>query len=127
LKTPPGIVYHAATAGLPGWGDAPAPVPGRPPAPVWDEKRGQWITPQPPPPSAVPAPPQRPPPPVWNAATQAWETVNPSTGEIAAPVHRAPPTISERVNAGRPAQDDGWGAVAPAAAGAPEFDDDIPF
>lgn len=94
LQTPPGVVYTPSTQSHAGWGDAPAPVPGRPPPPVWDEKRQAWITPQPP------------------AAT---------------PVQR-PPTISERVNAGHPpANQSGWDAIAPPPAGAPEFDDDIPF
>lgn len=128
LQTPPGVVYKPAEGGHPGWGDAPAPVPGRPPAPVWDEKRQAWITPPPPPAAAAPAQPKRPPPPVWNEATQQWETVDTSTGEIAAPVHQRAPTISERVNANHPpATDGGWDAVAPAPKADPEFDDDIPF
>lgn len=128
LQTPPGVVYQAAGAGLAGWGDPAGTASGRPPAPVWDEKRQQWIVPQAPPLRPVSAP-ARPPPPVWNEATQTWETVNPATGEIAAPVHQRAPTISERVNAGRSTDDDRWGPAdaAPAATGAPEFDDDIPF
>jgi hypothetical protein len=123
LQTPPGVIYTPGAGAHPGWGEAPAAVPGRPPAPVWDDQRQAWITPQPP---AAATPVHRPPAPVWNEAQQKWETVDPATGEIAAPVHRPPPTISERVNAGNPpATDGGWGAAAPA--GAPEFDDDIPF
>jgi len=129
LQTPPGVIYTPGVGGHPGWGDAPAAVPGRPPAPVWDEKRQQWITPQP----TAAGVPDRPPPPVWNEATGAWETVNPGTGEIASAPARAarPQTISERVNAGHPPAGghDGWGPLPPqtAAAGSPEFDDDIPF
>lgn len=111
LQTPPGVVWNGAAAGA--WG-APESVPGRPPMPVWDEKRQIWITPQPPPPIAAPgASASRPPPPVWNEATQSWDTVDPRTGEIAG---ARPPTISERVNQGHP----------PAGAD-PEFNDDIPF
>lgn len=107
VQTPPGVVYSPGAA-LPGWGDAPATVGGRPPAPIWDERRQVWVTPQPPPASAAPATPARPPPPIWNEATQSWEVVNPATGEIAAP-QGPPPTISQRVN-----QDE-------------DFNDDIPF
>lgn len=124
LETPAGIVYQGP-ASLPGWGDAPAAVPGRPPAPVWDDKRQMWITPTPP--AASPAAAKRPPAPVWNDATQQWETVDTATGEMTPPKHVPPPTISERVNAGQqPATDVGWGAL-PSTQGAPEFDDDIPF
>jgi hypothetical protein len=118
LETPPGVVYNPSAELHAGWGDAPAAVPGRPPAPVWDDKRQMWITPQ-----APPAPAPRPPPPVWNEATQSWETVNPSTGEIAAPVHQRPATISERVNASHPPAGD-FGPLTPGEA---EFNDEIPF
>lgn len=130
LETPPGIVFDASQMNAGAWGDAPASVPGRPPAPVWDEKRQMWITPNPP----VATPPSRPPPPVWNEATQSWETVNPGTGEIAQggqpPNHQQgpPPTISQRVNAQHPSttQNDGWDSVA--AGEDPEFGHaDIPF
>jgi len=123
LETPPGVVFDASQAGNMAWGDAPAQVPGRPPAPVWDDKRQVWVTPQP----AAPAPAQRPPPPVWNAATQSWETVNPATGEIGAP--QRPPTISERVNQQHPPTvDQGWDGVAPSADEDPEFGHaEIPF
>lgn len=125
LQTPPGVVYTPAAGQLTGWGDAPAPVPGRPPAPVWDEKRQQWVTPQP----APPAQSQRPPAPVWNEDTGAWETVHPGTGEIAsqAPQGR-PQTISERVNAAHPPAEAGWeGRAGPATESDPGFDEDIPF
>lgn len=118
IKTPPGVIFNAAAQAA-AWG-GPAPVPGRPPAPVWDERRQMWITPKPP----DAPPPSRPPPPVWNDATQTWETVNPATGEIAAPVHQRPATISERVNSAHPPVTD-FGPLPPAHA--PEFDDDIPF
>lgn len=120
IEAEPGAVY--ASQGVLG---GAAPVPGRPPAPVWDEKRQQWVTPQP----APPAPSQRPPPPVWNAATGAWETVNPGTGEIAsqAPQGR-PQTISERVNAAHPPAEAGWeGMAGPATESDAGFDEDIPF
>jgi hypothetical protein len=119
VQTPPGIVYTPGTTAYPGWGDAPAQVPGRPPQPIWDDKRQQWITPQPAP---APAPANRPPPPVWNEATKSWETVNPTTGEIAAPAYQRPPTISERVNAGHPPAQD-FGPLPPQE----DFNDDIPF
>lgn len=147
LETPPGVIYSGALAD-PGWGTAPAaaaPVPGRPPAPVWDEKRGQWIFPQPP---AIA--PRRPPPPVFNEATGQWETVNPATGEIAAPAPAraavpnpqdatwgGAPTMSQRMapaDGGAPAStNDGWDQVAPRghiATPDDEFGDsasDIPF
>lgn len=131
IQTEPGVVYSAAAGAHPGWGDAPAAVPGRPPAPVWDEQRQAWVTPQPLPAAAQP---KRPPPPVWNEATQQWETVDTSTGEMSPPKHVPPPTISQRVNAGHPPADGTtWGA--PAAAGGPvttpgaaeDWNDDIPF
>jgi hypothetical protein len=81
LETPAGVVYTPSNEAHAGWGDAPVNAPGRPPAPVWDEQRGQWIVREPP---AAPA--NRPPPPVWNEAAGRWEFVNPTTGEIAAPV-----------------------------------------
>lgn len=117
VETKTGVVYRG-NPNAAAWDSNPLTVPGRPPPPVWDEKRQQWITPQ-----APPAAPSRPPPPVWNEAAQAWETVNPGTGEIAAPVHQRAPTISERVNQGHPPAD-GLGPV-----GSPdnEFGDDIPF
>lgn len=117
LQTPPGVVYSAGAELHAGWGAAPAAVPGRPPPPVWDEKRQAWITPQ-------PAASHRPPPPVWNEATQTWETVNPTTGEIAPPAHQRAATISDRVNAAHPPAGD-FGPLPPPHA--PEFDDDIPF
>lgn len=128
VQTPPGVVYSGAPAQQAAWGEVPAAVPGRPPAPVWDEKRQQWITPQPPSPSAAPAASPRPPPPVWNEATQSWDLVNPATGEIAGAGLERPKTISERVNAQHPAtgSDDGWGGVAPSEPGA-DFNDPIPF
>lgn len=119
LQTPPGVIYTPGAAGYAGWGDAPAAVPGRPPAPVWDERRQTWITPQP----APAATPSRPPPPVWNEATQSWETVNPGTGEIAAPVHQRAATISERVNQSHPPA----GGLGPVGSSDNEFGDDIPF
>lgn len=129
LQTPPGVIYTPGSGAHAGWGDAPAPVPGRPPAPVWDDQRQAWVTPSPP--AASPAVPKRPPPPVWNEAAQAWETVDASTGEIATPKHVPPPTISQRVNAGNPpATDGGWESVAPPAAapvGTEDWNDDIPF
>lgn len=105
LQTEVGVVYSLAQNGQAGWGDAAQASPGRPPPPVWDEKRQVWVTAQP-----APAPASRPPPPVWNESTGEWEFVNTATGEIS-----RPKTISERVNEGHPA-----GAQ-------PEFDDDIPF
>jgi hypothetical protein len=110
LETPPGVTYNASQNGA--WG-APAGVPGRPPPPVWDDKRQVWITPPAPP----AAPPNRPPPPVWNEATQAWETVSPATGEIKT---GPPQTISQRVNAGHPAPGSEFDPPQ-------EFNDDIPF
>lgn len=122
LKTPPGVVYQGGAELHAGWGEPPANIPGRPPAPVWDDMRQEWITPQPPP-AATPS--NRPPPPVWNEATGAWDTVNPATGEIAPPPpQRRPPTISERVNQGHPAASGDFGALPPPR---DEFDDDIPF
>lgn len=130
IQTEPGVVYSAAAGAHPGWGDAPAAAPGRPPAPVWDEQRQTWITPTPPA-AAQAAAPKRPPPPVWNETTQSWETVNPSTGEIAAqapPAHQRPATISERVNSGHPPADgSGWGVLPPPAAATEDWNDDIPF
>jgi len=125
LQTPPGVVYNGAGAPAGAWGDAPAPVPGRPPPPVWDEKRQMYVNQ----PTAAAPVKQRPPPPVFNEATGEWETVNPSTGEIAPPVHQRPATISERVNAGHPPADSGdWGALPPNT-GQPteDWNDDIPF
>lgn len=122
VETQTGVVYRGAPAAA-AWGDQPA-VPGRPPAPVWDDKRRTWITPQ-----AAPAQASRPAPPVFNDATGQWEFVDPATGEIAPPApprHQPPPTISQRVNAGAaPPSDEGWGGVAPAHA--EDFNDDIPF
>jgi hypothetical protein len=129
VATPPGAVYQA-TAAQAGWGDAPQTPAGRPPPPVWDEKRQMYVTVTPPVAAPGLGPPRRPPPPVWNDATQAWETVDPGSGEIAPPKHVPPPTISERVNAGNPVpQDDGWGAVQPQRVRDPnaDFDDDIQF
>jgi hypothetical protein len=120
LQTPPGVVYTPGANQHAGWGDAPATVPGRPPAPVWDDKRQTWITPQP---VAALGTDRRPPPPIWNDVTQSWETVNPGTGEIAAPVHQRAATISERVNQNHP-QPTGLGPVGSADN---EFGDDIPF
>lgn len=125
LQTPPGMVYKPSELHA-GWGESPGAVPGRPPAPVWDDKRQMWITPTPP--VASPAAAKRPPPPVFNEATQQWETVDIATGEMSPPKHVPPPTISERVNAGNPpTTDGGWGALPPPAAAQPDFDDDIPF
>jgi hypothetical protein len=120
LQTPAGVVYGA---------EAPLSVPGRPPAPVWDEQGQRWVTPAPPPATAAP---KRPPPPVWNEAAQAWDTVDSGTGEISSARHVPPKTISQRVNEGHPAgaADAGWSSVAPpvkAPAGDADFDDDIPF
>jgi hypothetical protein len=133
LQTPPGVIYSPSANGHAGWGDAPAQVPGRPPAPVWDEKRQVWVTPQP---VAAAAQPPRPPAPVWNEATGQWETVNPATGEIGVNKTSSPrpvkpanpqdstwggaPTLSQRVAA--PASSDGWDTAAAA-----DFNDDIPF
>lgn len=115
LQTPPGVIYTPSAELHAGWGAAPAALPGRPPAPVWDDKRQMWITP------AVPVNSHRPPPPVWNETTQTWETVNPGTGEIHTP-HRAPATISQRVNASHPSTSD-FGPLPPAAE---DFNDEIP-
>jgi hypothetical protein len=125
LETPPGVTYTPSAELHAGWGEAPAAVSGRLPAPVWDEQRGVWVTP---PPIAAPKSSGRPPAPVWNEATGQWETVNPGTGEIAS--QGRPKTISERVNQGHPAQvDTDWGTAASTVAGAAEadFNDDIPF
>jgi hypothetical protein len=125
VETEPGVIY-SAPAGHPGWGGAPGSAPaaiGRPPAPVWDERLGQWVTQQP---IASTAPPLRPPAPVWNEATGQWDTVNPSTGEIAPP-QRAQ-TISERVNREHPPAEPGWGDMPPQSNADPEFGDPaIPF
>jgi hypothetical protein len=114
LETPAGAVFTPGAEAYPGWGEVPAGAPGRPPAPVWDEKRQQWITPQPPPPSAAPAPspavPSRPPPPVWDDASQSWKTVDPGTGEIGG-----------QMPAGRGL--DQFNRPPPPG----DFDDDIPF
>lgn len=114
LETPPGIVYSPQAGGA-AWGDVPQHGrengQGRPPQPIWDEKRQTWVTPQAPAPIAAPAP-SRPPPPVWNEATQSWETVSPSTGEIKT---GPPATIGARVEAAHP------------AGAAEDFNDDIPF
>jgi hypothetical protein len=131
LQTSPGVVFDQMQTAAGAWGAAAAPqsVPGRPPQPVWDDKRQMWITPQAP--TAAPARP-RPPPPVFNEATGEWETVNPQTGEIAPPRHVSPPTIKERIDAGHPpaAADSGgdWGALPPST-GQPteDWNDDIPF
>lgn len=123
LQTEPGVVFSGdPNAGA--WGSAPAGPPGRPPAPVWDEKRQMWVTPAAPPPSAA----HRPPPPVWDEESQTWITVDKSTGEASAPARTSRPlTIGERVEAGHPRggvpADDGWGDVAP---GEPDFVDDHP-
>lgn len=139
LQTPPGVVYSGQPAAG-AWGDAPAAaVPGRPPAPVWDEQRGEWILP----PATLPQA-KRPPPPVFNEATGQWEMINPNTGEIAhtsgaavpagqPTVHQRPPTISERVNGSHPAGGaaaaaDEWGNLPQTSGGGvDEFSDDIPF
>lgn len=128
LETPPGVVYDEAAAGSAAWGDAPSGnAPGRPPQPVWDEQRQTWITPQPKP--AQPAPSNRPPPPVWNEGTKSWEFVDASTGEIngAAPQRQGPPpTISQRVAAAHPPNDDRWGpSDSVGAAPVEDFNDDI--
>lgn len=122
VETQTGVRYTPPISGA-AWGAPPTAPPGAPPPPVWDEKRQAWITAAPP----AAAAPARPPPPVWNPATQQWDTVDTHTGEMLPPppVHRPPPTISERVAAGSD-RDQGWGNQPPAA-GAPEFDDDIPF
>jgi hypothetical protein len=90
LETPPGIIYTPNPEIHTGWGEAP---PGRPPAPVWDENRQMWITPQAPTPNAAPA---RPPAPVWDEASQSWLT--PGQPKPSGP----PQTISQRVNAQHP-------------------------
>ena len=135
VETPPGIVYQGA-AGHAGWGEGPQPhqlhppgSPGyRPPPPVWDDQRQEWVLPKPPE-RARPTASPRPPAPVWNDAAQQWETVDAATGEIAPPKHVPPPTISERVNQSHPAADDGgWGNLPPRQRDPnAEFDDDIPF
>jgi hypothetical protein len=117
----------------------PAPPPAaarRPPPPVWNEATQQWET------IAAPPAPKRPPPPVFNETSGQWESVDTATGEMApaAPArHVPPPTIKERIDAGHPPQTgyggsssppataDDWGPLPPAAAGEPDFDDDIPF
>lgn len=130
LQTPPGVVYTPSATGHAGWGEAPASVPGRPPAPVWDEKRQLWVTPQP---IAAPAAAHRPPPPVWNEVTQSWETVDTTTGEIGArkPIPRddtwgGAPTLSQRM-APVPDPWDQPQSENPAPAGAAEFNDEIPY
>jgi hypothetical protein len=130
LRTPPGVVFQGDPNAA-AWGAGPAAAPpNAPPPPVWDGTK--WVVQQP----VAALAPKTPPPPVWNATTGQWDIVNPSTGEIASaapPAHQRPATISERVNAGHPpssaAPDDGWGGVAPpkAAAGAEDWNDDIPF
>lgn len=127
LQTPPGVIYTPG-AGLPGWGEAPAAVPGRPPQPIWDQKRQQWITPQAAAQQApLPTAPARPPPPVWNEATQQWETVNPGTGEIGGrepiPAGRGLGVLSGREQTSASAATE-FDDPPPATA---EFDDDIPF
>lgn len=133
IRTEPGVVYQGGAGS--GWGAPVATVPGRPPPPVWDDKRQQWITPQAPP--AIPAAaPVRPPPPVWNEATGQWEVVSPQTGEIAppAPAPAAAAPVREPIPPGRglgalaapTAGDPGWGARPGPTEEAP-FDDDIPF
>lgn len=152
LQTPPGVVFDASQVNAGAWGAPPAAaVPGRPPQPIWDDKRQTWITPAPPPAAALGRPPQ----PVWNDATQAWETpaaprprppapvfneatgqwdtpvVDPATGEVqaAAPAKHVPPmTIKERIDAGQPAAPPSgeWDNLPPQGQ-REEFDDDIPF
>jgi hypothetical protein len=116
LETPAGVVYTPSAEGYPGWGEVPQGAAGRPPAPIWDEKRQQWITPTPPPqsaaPGASPAVPARPPAPVWDDATGKWVTVDPGTGEIAG---QMPAGRGLAALAGRTTDPSG------------DFDDDIPF
>ena len=122
LETEPGVVY-APGAVEAAWG-APAAVPGRPPAPVWDELRQIWVTPQPVP-QAAPSSSGKPPPPVWNESTKSWETVNPQTGEIAGKMPPGRGLAELAAPTSEVARDEGWGAVAPPADGG-FVDDPLP-
>lgn len=122
IQTEPGVVWTAAGASAT-W-ESPPGAPGRPPAPVWDEKRQTWVVVAAPPAAAPPiAAPRRPPPPVWDEGSQSWVTVDPGTGETQAPgwpgtgaPASPPPTISQRVD-----------AAHPAAEGQEDWNDKIPF
>lgn len=128
LTTPPGILYRpGADLQNAGWGDGAGTPAGRPPQPVWDEKRQIWVTPQPAPraaPAASQAVPSRPPPPVWNETTQQWDFVDTATGEIAPPSNGGPPpTWRQQADAAYPPE----GTHQRPANAAGDFDDDIPF
>jgi len=107
LETSPGVVYSPGAAAQGAWGGAPgAQIPnGRPPAPVWDERAGQWRTPEPIAALGFSVAVKPPPPPVWNPQTGQWEVVDVHTGAVgplraavsaapAAAQHVAPATIS---------------------------------
>jgi len=93
-----------------GQGAPATPAAARPPPPVWDPVRQEYV---------AAAQPTRPPPPVWSEELQAW--VAPTTAP-AAPTVAAPRPVSDEF--GPPPQTI---AQRVAASNPPPFDDEIPF